>query len=112
MVWTRKSTLLNDFFLQSKFKRLDHELPCFLHLVTAKHEGWSLRDVLRGLPPMSNLLESSSTQSQPDPASAGQLSHGRGAWVGSEHGAGGVSPAPFRTGVCLLKEKISMAGIN
>ena len=70
-IWCGQGNLhfLNDVFLQSKFKRPDCELHCFIHLMTSKHEGWSLRDVLRGLSPISSLLESNSTQSWPaDPA--------------------------------------------
>lgn len=61
--------IVNDVFLQSKFKRPDHELHCFVRWMASEHEGWSLRDPLMRLSPISGPLESSSTQPQPaDPA--------------------------------------------
>lgn len=57
MMWTMKPTFLCGF-LKSKFRRSDHEFPCFVHLMTAKYEGSSLRDALMRLLPISTFLES------------------------------------------------------
>lgn len=57
MMWTVKPTFLHSF-LKFKFKRSDYELPCFLHLMTANREGWSLRNALMRLLFIRTLLES------------------------------------------------------
>lgn len=41
----KETYFLNYSFLQSKFRRLEQELPFYLYLTTSHYEGWSLRCV-------------------------------------------------------------------
>lgn len=102
---------LNNSFLQSKFRRPEQELHCYLHLMTSDHEGWSLRCVKGTITHQepAGVQFYMATNSRPSPPLSGWVPT---VWVDSEQANCWCPSRHFKNGCFTPGKKIATANMS